>query len=115
MKDVLLRVIGNSAVRKALITFVLAVLTAAGISLGTGCAGATPSPAEVKAQLECRLAALKTVVPRSTALELVEAAQAGKWDRVAERLVGLGVTSARIQAAADAFHACSEPADAGPS
>ncbi len=103
----LVRIVSNPTVRKSLLALVLAVLAAAGVSLGSGCGASALPPAEIKARLECQIKALETVVPRRTALELIEAAQASEWDRVAERLVGLGVTSTRIHAAADAFRACS--------
>ena len=49
MKDVLLRIVSNSAVRKAFLALVLAALAAAGVSLGTGCGGQAIPPAVAKA------------------------------------------------------------------
>lgn len=116
MKDVLLRVIGNATVRKALVGLILAVLAAAGVSLGTGCGSAAlpPAVAQAQARLECQLAALETVVPREVAIDLAKAARAGNGRYVVEQLLGLGVSVESIRAASDAFHACSAPPASAP-
>jgi hypothetical protein len=119
MKDALLRLARNPAVRKALVALVVAIAAAFGISSGTGCGGASlPSAVTAKvAELECQIAAIETVVPRAAAEDLAMAARAGNVEYVIKQLLGLGVTPAKINAAGDAFRACSappsEPADAG--
>lgn len=107
--DLLRKIVASPTVRKALVGLVLAVLAAAGVSLGTGCGAASLPPAVAKAQarLECQLAALETVVPRDVALDLAKAVRAGQTEYVVQQLLGLGVTPAAIRAAADAFNACS--------
>jgi hypothetical protein len=113
MKDVLLRVIGNSAVRKALIALVLAVAAAAGLSFGTGCGGSNlpPEVAEAKAEFECRLAALKSVVSRDQAEGLLRSVNDPQ--ALAAQLLGLGLTPDTVNGACKAFKACAAPADAG--
>lgn len=116
MKDVLLRVARNPAVRKALVALVLALLAAFGVNLaGCGSASLPPAVTAAQARLECQLAALERVVPREVAIDLAKAARAGNGRYVVEQLLGLGVTVEDITRASDEFHACSAPSAPPPS
>jgi len=58
-KDSVLKVVKSPAVRKAVVSLVLAIAAALGVSLGTGCAG-VQLPARA-AQAECVLGVLNEV------------------------------------------------------
>jgi hypothetical protein len=59
VKDKLVAVVKNPAVRKTAVAFVMAILAALGISLGTGCASLTPAQERALQKHRCYVAALK--------------------------------------------------------
>jgi hypothetical protein len=111
MKDVLVRLFLSTGVRKAITALIMAVLAALGYVGSTGCgAAASVPPAVAKAQalLACQIAALETVVPLSAAEDLAMALRAGNHEYAVRQLLGLGLTPAAINGAAEAFDACAE-------
>lgn len=109
MKDAVLRILANPAVRKAFLALVLAVAAAAGVSFGSGCGrnALPPAAAKALATYECQVGVLEGVVPLAVAEDLVMAARAGNGSYVVQQLLGLGLTPEVIEQAAGAFHECS--------
>lgn len=92
-------------------TKIFAVFLAVAL-VGCGLFGLGSLKSPEVALFECEVAAFSAVVPQPVAEDLVMAARAGQITYVLRQLQAFRLSMADIQAAADAYNACQEPADA---
>jgi hypothetical protein len=113
MNDKIKAVFASPAVRKAVLSLVLAVLAALGVSYGTGCTQLTPAQQARVDLFECRVKALEPVVGSVfDASDLVREMYAGHVN-LGSVLGTLKVTQAEADAIVESFNACDPQLPAG--
>lgn len=106
MKQLLVKIVTNSAVRKAALALLLAILAAAGLNVG-GCAH--PVVPRLAEQLDCQTALLKGVLPKAELAEqALRAGHQGDYLTLADVLLNSGLSVDDANKVITDFQACAE-------